>query len=298
MANLNFENIQINPVALTWENQAIDKVTVATVAGLAGDYFLISAPEGDFYGWFDDGVVADPALAGKTGVAITYTGTESKSALATAIASAFDTETEFHAKAYGEYCLLQRKTSGVCAASTAGTALTALTHAVVREGFLLDVGLTEDLEIAFGSSIVDVTASQLGATVVERLRNGMNIEAISINMKEVVASKIKSIMEPHFPAYTPVGVGSTEVQGIGNSKDFSNVSADSGKLVFHPIKLADSNLAEDFAMFRACPLLTNINFSGESEQMMSVEFSILPDALLKKEVAHGVYGDHTQNFLK
>jgi hypothetical protein len=124
----------------------------------------------------------------------------------------------------------------------------------------------------------------------------MNIESIAINMKESVAEKIKLIMEPHYPAYTPSG--GTEVQGIGNGQDFLNVSADSGKLVFHPMKKLDNDLSEDFAFWRACPLLTSMNFSGESEQMLSVEFSILPDATLNKAVAHGVYGDHTQNFLK
>jgi hypothetical protein len=158
--------------------------------------------------------------------------------------------------------------------------------------------LTEDFEVGFATSLLDVTASQLGTTIVERLRNGMNIENISVNMKESVAAKIKAIMEPHYPGYTPSEVGSTKVQGVGNSKDFLNVSVDSAKLVFHPIKKADGDLSEDWAFFRACPLLTSMNFSGESEQMMSVEFSILPDSRLKKEVAHGVYGDHSQNFLK
>jgi hypothetical protein len=76
------------------------------------------------------------------------------------------------------------------------------------------------------------------------------------------------------------------------------VSSVSAKLVFHPIKLADNVLLEDWAFFRACPMITGINFSGESEQMVSVEFSILPDKFLNKAVSHGIYGDHTQNFLK
>ena len=302
MANLNFENIQIQPAVFAWGQQNMTKLTLKTVASIEGKYFLIAKPSEEFYVWFDDGVVADPAVAGKTGIAVTLDAVPTVANTMAALVTALAAE-GFNVKSYLQagvtYCYIQNKEMGEVVASAIGTMTTTIAEIqTVRAGFLLDLGLTEDVEVSFQTSMLDVTASQLGTTVVERLRNGMNIEAISINLKEVIAEKIKAIMAPHYPAYTPSGVGATEVQGIGNSKDFLNVSADSGKLVMHPIKLADSNLSEDFAFWRACPLLTSLNFSGESEQMMTVEFSILPDALLAKEVAHGVYGDHSQNFLK
>jgi hypothetical protein len=301
MANLNFENIQINPAVLQWGQQELNKLTIKTVTGIAGKYFLLSNTTEEFYVWFDDGVVADPAVAGKTGVAVTLSVSPTVANTISATVTALEAA-GFNAKGYTvsgvSYCMIQAKEMGASLSAFAigtmtGTIAEVLT---VRVGFLMDVGLTEDIELGFSTSLLDVTASQLGTTIVERLRNGMNIESIAINMKESVAEKIKLIMEPHYPAYTPSG--GTEVQGIGNGQDFLNVSADSGKLVFHPMKKLDNDLSEDFAFWRACPLLTSMNFSGESEQMLSVEFSILPDATLNKAVAHGVYGDHTQNFLK
>lgn len=303
MANLNFENIQINPAAFQWGQQEMTKVTLKSLASIGGKYYLLSTPATEYYVWFDDGVAADPAVAGKTEIQVTMPVSPTVANVMAAMITALETA-GFNAKSYLEsgvtFAMVQGSAMGaVLSAAAIGTMTAPLAEvAVVREGFLLDLGLTEDVEVGFSTSMLDVTASQLGTTVVERLRNGMNIDNIAINLKESVALKIKAIMAPHYPEYTPSGVGSTAVQGIGNAKDFLNVSADSGKLVMHPIKLADNVLAEDFAFWRACPLLKSINFSGESEQMLSVEFSILPDALLKKEVAHGVYGDHTQNFLK
>jgi hypothetical protein len=302
MANLNFENIQINPAVLQWGQQEMSKLTLKSVTAIAGKYFLVAKPSTEYYVWFDDGVALDPAPAGKTAIEVTLPVSPTVANVMAALVTALGTA-GFNVKSYSEngstYCYIQAKEMGSALDIALGTMTSLLAEvSVARKGFLLDVGLTEDFEVAFQTSLLDVTASQLGTTIVERLRNGMNIESIAINMKESVAAKIKAIMQPHYPEYTPSGVGATAVQGIGNSKDFLNVSADSGKLVMHPIKLAEGNLAEDFCFWRACPLLNSLNFSGESEQMMSVEFSILPDSLLAKEVAHGVYGDHTQNFLK
>lgn len=300
MANLNFESIQINPAVMQWGNQSMQKVVITTAAGLGAQYFNLNAPDESFYVWMNTGSDTDPAVSGKTGIEVTIGATPTILTVASALATELNTGSDFNAKAYTQdgvtYVLIQAKAMGAAVAASDGTATTTWTFSEIRAGSLLDIGLTEDIEVGFSMSVLDVTASQLGTTVVERLRNGMNIENISINMKESVAAKIKAIMEPYYPAYTP-GSG-TEVQGIGNAKDFLNVSADSAKLVLHPKKLADGNLAEDFAFWRACPMLTSMNFSGESEQMMSVEFSVLPDKFLVQDVAHGVYGDHTQNFLK
>ncbi|MEM4359732.1 MAG: hypothetical protein QXT45_04330 [Candidatus Bilamarchaeaceae archaeon] len=296
MANLNFENIQIEPAVLTWGQQHLTKFTLKQV--IAGRHFLISSTTDDYYVWLDDGVASDPAVPGRTGIAVAYTSGQTPfqvlQAMATQLVAA-----GFNAKAYLKdeaIIYIQNKKMGAVTPSAIGSFLAA--EAVIsneRAGFILDIGLTEDFELGLQTSLVDVTASQFGATVLERLRNGMNIESISVNMKEVVVSKMKAIMEPHYPEFTPTG--GTPVQGIGNSKDFSNVSRDSGKLVIHPMRLPESDRTEDFAFWRACPLLTGLNFSGESEQMMTVEFSILPDWLLDRAVAHGVFGDHEQNFL-
>jgi hypothetical protein len=302
MANLNFENIQIQPAVFQWGQQNMTKFVLKSIIGIGGKHFLIAKPTQEYYVWFDDGSASDPAVAGKTGIAVTMPASPTISTTMAALVTALTTA-GFNVKSYVEagvtYCYIQNKDMGTVVASAIGSLTSALAEVTtVRNGFLLDLGLSEDVEISFSTSLLDVKASQFGTTVLERLRNGMNIESISINLKEVIAEKIKTIMKPHYPSYTPSVAGATEVQGIGNSKDFLNVSADSGKLVIHPMKLPATNLAEDFAFWRACPLLSKLNFSGESEQVMSVEFSILPDYLLAKEVAHGVFGDHTQNFLK
>lgn len=59
--------------------------TITAVADVAGSlnstYFLASSATADYYFWFDDGAGVDPAIAGRTGIHVTYTDGDSASTL-------------------------------------------------------------------------------------------------------------------------------------------------------------------------------------------------------------------------
>jgi hypothetical protein len=298
-AVLNFENIALNPAVVQWGAQNLSTVlaTPDVASSLQSKWFKFYKASGvGYYVWINvGGAGIDPAPAGLLEVEVAIAANATANAIATAIRAAIALVGVFTGGSEN-FVVIQDAEMGTATAISQGTAPTPFTLTTVRAGFLLDIGLTEDIEMGLSVSSVEVKASQFGATILDRIRNGMNIDSITISMKEVVAAKIKSIMQSHFPAYTPAG--GSQVQGIGNSLDFTNISASGGKLVLHPKKLAAAVLTEDWAFFNACPLLTGLNFSGESEQMMEVEFQILPNKWMVQEVQHGVYGDHAQNFLK
>lgn len=299
-AVLNYENIALNPAVAQWGAQDLKTVltTPDVASSLQSKWFKFYTKAGTgYYVWFNvGGSGVDPAPAGLTEVEVAISANATADAVATAIRAALGVLTTINVGGIDNCVVIQDVEMGAVTAMAQGTAATPFTLTTVRAGFLLDIGLTEDIELGLAVSTVEVKASQFGATILDRIRNGMNIDSVTISMKEAVAEKIKSVMESHFPAYTPAG--GTPVQGIGNALDFTNVSASAGKLVLHPKKLAANNLDEDWAFFNACPLLTGLNFSGESEQMMQVEFQILPNKWMVQDVQHGVYGDHSQNFLK
>ncbi len=87
----------VNLIAYNVTNAAdVDttQVVTTTVAGVAsaveGTYFILSSPTVAYYAWFNAGNSTDPAPVGKTGIAITYTYSDSANTMADNIASALD----------------------------------------------------------------------------------------------------------------------------------------------------------------------------------------------------------------
>lgn len=299
-AVLNYENIAVKPAVVQWgaQNHTTILCVPDVASSLQSTWFKIFKQSGvGYYVWMNvGGSGVDPAPAGLTEVEVAIAANASAEAIASAMKAAITTITLMNVGGTGSLVSVQDIEMGEAGPAVQGTSPTPFTLTTIKAGFLLDIGLTEDLELGLAVSSIEVKASQFGATVLDRIRNGMNIDSITVPMKEVVAEKVRAIMNSHFPEYTPLG--GTVVQGIGNSLDFKNISGSSAKLVLHPKSKATVDLSEDWAFFTACPLLTSLNFSGESEQMMQIEFQILPSKWYVQEVQHGVYGDHSQNFLK
>lgn len=297
------QNISIEPVDPRWGNEEMWCVeTVADVAlSLAGTYFTGEAIDLDgvitkYHVWMDDGVASDPAPAGSTAIAASLTSGDSAATVAAAIVTAVNASALdiVASDKLNGVLLIQNKFMGAVADSA--DVDSGFTLSQQQIGSRLDIGFTEEIELTMSELLLDVTASQLGAEVVARLRNGNEVGPVSIAMKESTAAKIKSIMEVGGELVTPSG--GTQVASWGRSKNFLNVVSDSKKLVLHPTRKAITDLSEDWAMWRAYPNLSSINFSGESERMITVEFTIYQDELKQDEASKLVFGDHSQNFLK
>lgn len=298
-------NISIEPVDARWGNEemwCIDFID-DVAAALAGTYFTGEAIDIDgvltsYYVWFDDSVAADPAPGG-TGIAVPLTSGDSKSVLSAAAAVAINAsglDINSVDRLVAGQLLLQNKFMGAVADVADGAAPTGFAFAQQQIGDRLDLGFTDEIELSMSELLVDITASQQGGEVLTRLRNGNEVGPLSIAMKEGEAAKIKEFLEVGGELVIPAG--GTEVAAWGKSKNFLNVISDAKKLVLHPTRKADSDFSEDYAMWNAYPNLSSINFSGESEKLITVEFTIYQDELKVDTASKLVFGDSSQNFLK
>lgn len=302
------ENIKIEPVYATWEQQNMVKVkTIADVSeSLDGKYFKISTPTTKYYVWMDIDDAADPAPVGYTGIPVTLTANSSAAAIATAIAAAINGNAQMQAAVDGcdpSSVYIQCKKSGdvleVAADATAGAA-TGFTISTPRKGAVLELGaLDGDIEVGLTEDILDVDSHQTGTQILAGLRTGRNIQNLALTMKESDAAKLQAVIEASGVKFTPAGVGSTPVSGWGSedNKAFANILPDCRKLVLHPISQPDNVLTSDLCFWRAYPMLQGLTLSGTSPRMINVEFKILPDQLLDKNVRQFVFGDHSQNFM-
>lgn len=155
------------------------------------------------------------------------------------------------------------------------------------------IGLTDgDIEFTIEEQTVDVTAHSEGTNVLTAIRTGKSAE-VAITLKEVSAVRLKQIFGAAGYVGQASGASGTDtVLGFGNSKDFTQVTAQAAKLVLHPTQNAVANRAEDIAAWKAYPLPGSITFSGENPATASVTFKIYPDCTKADEFRLFVYGDH------
>lgn len=298
-------NIKVEPANPVWGNQERACIEVlGDVAGsLSGTHFTFQGVDKDglttnYYAWFNTGASVDPAVAGATGVEVVIAEGASALVVRDALVLALNGLAQFNAGADQQdgkiLAILECKEQGeVLPATDVNT-----TFVITQEaaGSKLALGLTEDIEVAIAEDLLDIQSSQTGNEILARLRLGNSAGPISIPMKESDAAKLKEILKVGGEAFTPAA--GTEVVGWGSSKSFTNVIPDSKKLVLHPTRLPEDNRADDFAFWLAYPNLNSINFSGSSEQIVTVEFTIYKDEARDNRASLFVRGDHTQNLLK
>jgi len=78
--------------------------------------------------------------------------------------------------------------------------------------------------------------------------------------------------------------GATVGSGWGDSKQFTNISNQTDRLILHPIRLADTDTSNDITFWRAYPKLDSITKSGENAQTVGITFRILIDPTRPSEI--------------
>lgn len=297
-------NVIVEPLDSFLGKQHMGCFTVNNTTDLAGFYFSISNLDTEFYVWMDDGVASDPAVVGKTGIAVTYTDALSASALADAIVTAVNATTgtsDLLAKKYinegvVSVLILSLEVGVVASAWAVNTSTFTLTLDAV--GSKLDLGLIEgDITIGIEETFVDVTAHQFGPELLAQLRTANNF-TLSLTLKEATQEKIAQLMSFSAVAYTPSG--GTEVIAYGalaGSKQFQSTLNDAATLVLHPTRLAVSDRTADYCFWKAYPVISEILHSGENTKSVTIDFSFFIDEYKVNEAKKMVYGDWQQNFL-
>lgn len=125
----------IVPIADTGVRQAQTVTTIADSAGsLNSTYFLLSSvntitkAQKNFYLWLDDGAGVDPAIAGRTGIHVTYSDNDTANTIATNIRAALNGLTnDFAATGSNAAVIITDVAFGPVTAATDGAAPTGFT---------------------------------------------------------------------------------------------------------------------------------------------------------------------------
>ena len=302
MAN-DITNVKIEPADFEWGNPEVTKITaIADVSdSLDALHYTMYATDGtQYYVWFDaSGTAVDPNVTGATGIEVTIDTDDTAAEVAALAVTAIAAIAAFNCKIDPDDAnsyIMQNVGVGTVTAVVTDIDST-FTILQLRAGSSLQLGFTDgDTEIGVSEDLFDVMAQQSGTQVIDRIRTGKTVENITIPMKESTAAKLQVILEAGGASVTP-GAG-TKFTGWGKSKRFLNISADCRQLIVHPVRNAASNLINDWVFWRAYPNLAGFNFSGESDQLINVEFQVIPDPLILEAQELFGYGDHEQNLLR
>lgn len=306
MAGINNDqaNIKIQGVNVEWSQQQTECITaVADVAGnLDATYF-----ENDtHYIWMSEGGVGiDPAVSGKTGIEVTYATNDSAVTIAAAIVSAVNAAgAGFHAGLQPNSAglkvnvVIRQDAFGAVTAFADGAASTSFTFATERAGSSLSLGFLEgSVEPGLSEDIVDIQTLQTGTQIINSLRSGRNVDAISVTMLERDVAKLKEIIGAGGHTFTPSGGTEVVSWGSEDTKNFTSILNESRSLRLHPNNLVDSDRTEDWLFWRAYPNLNAVVFSGDAAATIQVEFIVRPDGLNDSKARLFVQGDWQQNFL-
>ena len=295
------QNVKIDPVDVYFEQpEMFCMEQVADVAGsLGGTYWTFDTPSNAYYVWYDTGSDVDPAVANRIGVEISITASDSAAVISGLVVTALDALADVNAK------LADGSVDDVVVEAVASGAVTAaadvdagVTITQLRAGADLDLGLIEG-NVTFGlaQETFEVTAHQQGPQVLGRIITAKNIESVSIQLKETDVAKLKAFIEAAGASTTPAG--GTEVFGYGTGTNGLNQDTKARKLVFNPRSSGGRSVkGSDYCFWRAFPNVSELLFSGEEDNKITVEFQIQRDEKKVANLDTFIVGDHTQNLLK
>lgn len=287
-------NVTIAPVNVLWEAKANDCVDFAGLTGadVKGTYFELYLPDGTgYYVWGDDSVEPDPAPAGLTSLAYTVVGdSDSAATLATAAQTAIDAISGFSATVSSNTIVdIKRDDFGSVTAIGQGTFTGAIT--TVRSGKQYDLGLLDgDVEFNFAPSNFIVTAHQTGVTPRAALFQGAETVEVTTTLLETGLSRLQELYDVYGGSYSG---SSTDVFGVGTSKQGENLLVDAARLKLRPVNAADAT--QDTVVMVAIPVPDTLTFSGENPRTLSVTWQgFVDDTFAQSETNIVAFGDVEQ----
>jgi len=291
MANAN--NISIDPVNVFWQIEAEDLIDFTGLTGLdvKGKSFNISTAKDAIlnYVWGDDAIAADPAVAGRVGIAFTVVGdTDTATTLAASCASALDALPGYVATSSLGIVTVKRAAIGVVTLMADTDMAVVLTP--VRTGKDFDLGYLEgDIELSAAPSNFIVKSHQTGVTPLASLYQGIESIEMTTNMMETISSNLKEIYTFYGGSFTPAG-GTTEIYGIGTNKQGNNLLIDAARLILRPVNAA--NNLTDTVLMLAVPVPGSLIFSGENTKNLSISWNGFADTSSESNTANIVaFGD-------
>ena len=282
---------KLEAVNLSWGGEA--KACITPVNGqTGGEYFTFATPDFKYYVWLNvDSSSTDPAPAGYTAIEV---GVSSGYSVADYIAAA-----KAAIEATGE-ALVYVNADGVSFRIenlVIGEALEAVnaqtsTFTVEQEeiGFGGFLGKTKSgIELTLDVTEKTVTANQTGETALDNFATGMTI-TVSADLMEMTEDRMKLLVGRGYG--DEMTVGSDTIIGFGTEKLYKSSLGFAGKLIGHPVRLPESDRSADFTINKTVPKFSSINFDGNEEQVLNVEFKSLVDPTKNNKLSIGtISGD-------
>lgn len=268
----------------------------ATPAGLDGTHLLISSIDTDYYVWFDlDNLSTDPAIAGRTGIEVDISTGDNAKAMTDALVSAMEAVVEgldkaFYAESAGLTCASIEVFKLGEAKNTSADGDTGLTVTEQITGSYSDLGcLAEDFDFSPEVSVTDITCHQEGETPLDQVITGFTLE-IELGLLDTSKERIKELIGQGIgQTYTPAG--GDELIGIGSSSIGKSSFDVGGELRLVPVNDADRAWVFPLAVAK----LSSLSYSGVEKQVLTMNFTILLDRKVRKEINYAYCGKVDQN---
>jgi len=295
---------RLEPSRVTWGRaQCRSLTTVADVAlSLEDTYFDLNGvdttladnvfTEKRYYVWYNGGTGSDPAIAGKTGIEVTYVSGDLASVIATKTQLAIDALSDFKAEvSIDEVVIFNKKIGSITAELDSGS--TGFAFTVGSIGFGGDLGKTSGgISFNMETSTVEIKADQTGDLLLDDVFSGAALN-IDMSLLEMSAANWALIVGQGVGSnFTPSG--GTQVTGMGSAKVFKNATSFAGQLVLHPLSVEDTDKSRNLSFWLSLPLPSSINFSGTDVQVMEVQFKAYNDKTKNPLVDMFVFGDQSQ----
>ena len=294
-------NVTLEAARVYWGKGECRTITFAADSAddQSGSYFDLNKinPDGTetkYYVLLDSGAASDPSPAGKTKITVSYTTGDTAVTIAAAAVSAIDAIDGFFVTNNADGSIeVENWYPGVVTVESAASAGD-VTVVQNTEGFGGNLGPTsEGIELTTNTESVQITSNQTGAIVIDEIVTGQAIE-LSASFLEASASFWSTVVgQVTGSDLTPSG--GTKVTGFGEAKLYQSLSDLGGRLILHPIRLADTDRSSDFVFWKCAPIPESINFDGTAPQTMSVTFRAYLDSSKDTKINQAVRGDWTQD---
>ena len=305
MASSQQSTFLLSAADVSWGRRECYTVKVNDLAAdMDGEHFLVDAPASDFgavglfYVWFDDGVAADPAPLGRTGIAVDISAATTSADVAAAMVAALEANANFRSKLdaadlTGETAVMEAEFKGAITTAAADVD-SGVTITRNREGLGGDLGRTSGgVEVSMETQSVVINSDQTGQLVLDEVYTGQTVE-VTVSFLEMTAERWETIVGSVVGSnLTPSG--GTQVTGFGESNLYRSFVDFGGELVLHPSRFDAADNTKNITLPLSVPKPASINFSGEEPQIMEVTFSALLNKDLDTSINLMFFGDNTQD---
>jgi len=271
---------------------------IADGAGsLSGQYFDLnvvdaSGLETNYYLLLDNGTAIDPAPVGKTKISVFYTDDDDAATIAGLMQVATDAITGLSSEVLNtsEVHIVNDEIGTVTEEDQSHASSFSYGITTGAGGYL---GRTaEGIEISMETTVGEVKANQTSDILLDEIVQGQSasctaafIELSKERLETLIAGSVGD-------AFTPAG--GTKLIGGGASKISRSLKSQGGKLILHPVRLADSDRSRDFVFWLSAPKPESLNYSGTDIQTLNCTFTAYLDDSKPSQINLYSIGDWKQ----